>query len=306
MKSLNYFKSLSDVTRIRVYNILLNYELSVNELVQLLGMGQSGISRHLKILTNAGLLKCRRSGVWAFYSADLSEGKKNFATSSQNLFEEEATLNQDLMLAQRIIAERSLETSQFFNTIAHKWDLLKREIMGDFNLNAVIADNMNGANVIADLGCGTGELLSDLTEGGKKVIGVDSSSSMLEETRKRFLNSDTPLDLRLGELEHLPLKDKEAEVAVISLALHHLSNPEAAIAEAERILKPGGTLIIAEFEKHNNELLQKTYGDRWLGFTKKEVQGWLVDNNFITSPEKEYNVQQSLKIVVYKSVKKFK
>ena len=306
MKSLNYFKSLSDVTRIRVYNILLNYELSVNELVQLLEMGQSGISRHLKILTNAGLLKCRRNGVWAFYSADLSEGKKNFADSVQNLFEEESILNQDILLAERVIAERSLETSQFFNTIAHKWDLLKLEIMGDFDLNTVILENIDGGDIIADLGCGTGELLSTLTVGEKKVIGVDSSSSMLEETRKRFFNKNTALDLRLGELEHLPLKDKEAEVAVISLALHHLSKPEVAIIETERILKPGGTLIIAEFEKHNNELLQKAYGDRWLGFTKNEVKGWLDENNFITSSVKEYNVQQSLIIVVYKSIKKIK
>lgn len=306
MKSLNYFKSLSDITRIRVYNILLNYELSVNELVQLLEMGQSGISRHLKILTNAGLLNCRRNGVWAFYSADLSEGKKNFADSVQNLFEEESILNQDLLLAERVIAERNLETSQFFNTIAHKWDLLKLEIMGEFDLNAVILENIDGGDIIADLGCGTGELLSALTMSEKKVIGVDSSSSMLEETRKRFLNKNIPLDLRLGELEHLPLKDKEAEVAVISLALHHLSKPEAAITETKRILKPGGTLIVAEFEKHNNELLQKAYGDRWLGFTKNEVKGWLDENNFITSSVKEYNVQQSLKIVVYKSIKKFK
>ncbi len=306
MKSLNYFKALSDITRIRVYNVLLDYELSVNELVQLMGMGQSGISRHVKILTNSGLLSCRRSGVWAFYSADLSKGREKFVESVQYLFEEESILNQDLLLAQKIITGRSMETRQFFNTIAHKWDLLKLEIMGNFDLNSAIVESIDNSSEVADLGCGTGELLSVLMENKKKVIGVDSSSSMLDESRKRFADKNATVDLRLGELEHLPLKDRETEVAIISLALHHLSKPEAAIAEAGRILKPCGTLIIAEFEKHNNDSLQKAYGDRWLGFEQKEVNNWLTGNNFITSSVKEYNVQQSLKIVVYKSIKKFK
>lgn len=306
MESLNYFKSLSDITRIRVYNILLNHELSVNELVELVGMGQSGISRHLKILTDSGLLNCRRSGVWAFYSADLSKKRKPFVDSVKYLFGEESVLNQDLLLAQKIITERRQKTRQFFNNIAHKWDRLKLEIMGDFDLNAAIVNSIDNSSEVADLGCGTGELLSVLMENTQKIIGVDSSSSMLEESRKRFSDKNAGIDLRLGELEHLPLKDQEIETAIISLALHHLSKPETAIAEAERILKPGGTLIIAEFEKHENQTLQKAYGDRWLGFNQKEVKGWLDKNQFITSRIEEYNVQQSLKIVVYKSIKKFK
>ena len=306
MKSLNYFKALADATRIRIYNILLENELSVNELVRLFETGQSGISRHLKILNDSGLLKCRRSGVWAFYSADQAPENIKFIESVQFLFEEESILNQDLLKVQRIIAERSLETKQFFNTIAHKWDLLKLDIMGDFDLNAEIIESIPPCLEVADLGCGTGELLTVLTECAEKVIGVDSSPNMLEESRKRFFDKNSPIDLRLGELEHLPLRDQETEVAVISLALHHLSDPGAAVAEAARILKPGGTLIIAEFEKHENERFQKTYGDRWPGFSESEVRSWLGDNHFIISSVSRYSVQQALTISVYKSVKKFK
>ncbi len=305
MKSLNYFKALADTTRTRIYNILLMNELSVNELVQIFEMGQSGISRHLKILTDSGLLNCRRSGVWAFYSADRKPGNKKFIESVQYLFEEESILNQDLLKVQRIIAERSIETKQFFNTIAHKWDLLKLDIMGDFDLSATIIDNITPCTEVADLGCGTGELLSVLAENAEKVIGVDSSPNMLEESRKRFFDKSSAIDLRLGELEHLPLRDQEAEVAIISLALHHLSNPDAAVSEAARILKPGGTLIIAEFEKHENEKFQKTYGDRWPGFSETEVTSWLVNNHFIISSVSRHNVRQALTISVYKSVKKF-
>ncbi len=303
MKSLNYFKALADSTRIRIYNILLENELSVNELVQLFEVGQSGISRHLKILTDSGLLNCRRSGVRAFYSADQSPENEKFIGSVKYLFEEEFILNQDLLKVQRIIAERSLETRHFFNTIAHKWDLLKLDIMGDFDLNAVIIDNIPPCTEVADLGCGTGELLSILTKKAEKVIGVDSSQNMLEESRKRFFNNNSAIDLRLGELEHLPLRDQEAEVAVISLALHHLSNPGAAVAEASRILKPGGTLIIAEFQNHENESFRKTYGDRWPGFSEDEINSWIGSNHFIINSVSRYHVQQALTICIYKSVK---
>lgn len=306
MKSLNYFKALADITRIRIYNVLLYHELSVNELVQLLKMGQSGISRHLKILTESGLLNCRRHGIWAFYSADISNGSEKFIQAVQYLFKEESSLNQDLLRAQLIIKERNLETKQFFNTIAHKWDLLKLKILGSFDLNATIVENIVPGSEAADLGCGTGELLSVLKKHKIKAIGVDSSSSMLDESRKRFSGENDIVDLRLGELEHLPLRDQEVQVAVISLALHHLSDPGIALAEAKRILKPEGTLIIAEFEKHDNEILQKTYGDRWLGFNQEEVETWLIKNSFLLKKIEKHKVMQSLTIIIYKAIKKIK
>lgn len=306
MKSLNYFKALSDITRIRIYNILLHHELSVNELVLILDMGQSRISRHLKILTDSGLLKCRRNGVWAFYSADFSEVTGNFTQIIKCYFEEEPSLNQDLLRALQIIEDRSHKTKQFFNTIAHKWDLLKQDILGSFDLNSAIVESVDQCLAAADLGCGTGELISYLKKYSSRVIGVDSSSSMLGEARKRFLGENGTVDLRLGELEHLPLGDAEVDLAVISLALHHLSQPQLAISEACRILKPGGTLIIAEFDRHDNETLRKTYGDRWLGLTEKEVGSWISENSFIMSGIKTYKLQQSLTLKIYKTIKKYK
>ncbi len=303
MRSLNYYKALADITRIRIYNILLENELSVNELVRLMDIGQSGISRHLKILTDSGLLCCRRSGVWAFYSADNPTENQSFIDAAKQLFESEPVLIEDLDRAEQIVTDRHLETKRFFNTIAHKWDFLKQEIIGDFDLNAEILKLLNNSGVVADLGCGTGELLSILNRSATKVIGVDSSSNMLEEAKKRLAGSLNTVDLRLGELEQLPLRDQEADTAVISLALRHLSKPEAAFAEASRILKPGGTLVIAEFNRHENVTFQKKYGDRWPGFSEFEISGWLTDNTFNTCTVSSYSVKQSLIIRIYKSVK---
>jgi ArsR family transcriptional regulator len=301
MNSLTYFKALADSTRIRIYNVLLDHELSVNELVTLLDMGQSRVSHHVKILADAGLLTCRRSGVWSFYSAEKGQAIAGFSEAVRSLFKEESSLGDDLDTAAKIIGERSVTTRQFFNAIAPQWDSLKKEILGSFDINGAISRDLEGFHVAADLGCGTGELMSFLKHKAGRVIGVDSSQKMLEEARKRFAGHNGDVDLRLGELEHLPMKDGEADLAVISLALHHLSEPQFAIREASRVLVKGGTLIVAELEPHGNEALRKNYGDRWLGLSKEEVSDWLAQSGFKLSRVTSHNLHKSLVLHIYTS-----
>ena len=299
MQSLNYFKALSDITRIRIYNVLLSFELSVNELVALMDMGQSRISRHLKILTDSGLLRCRRNGVWAFYSAAAEQGVRTFSKAVRDLLDHEASLKPDLESAALILQQRSETTRQFFNTIAHKWDDLKGDILGDFDLNTTVVEKVGTVGCAVDLGCGTGELLSVLTGHAGRVIGVDSSSMMLAQARKRFSDNGGEADLRLGELEHLPLKDREADLAVISLALHHLSDPQAALKEAHRILSKQGVLIVAEFDRHDNEMLRKTYGDRWLGFSVDDMKTWFNHNGYVLQDVSTHDLNPSLRLNIF-------
>lgn len=129
MEIIDYFKALADETRIRLFNILLKHELSVNELVSLMDMGQSRISRHLKILTDSGLLQCRRDGVWAFYSVSRNGKEKEFAEAIRFLFHDESELTGDLINADRVMNDRKNKSKQFFNTIAHEWDDLQQQIM---------------------------------------------------------------------------------------------------------------------------------------------------------------------------------
>lgn len=274
------FKALSDETRLRLVHILLHYELSVNELVHILGMGQSRVSRHLKILAEAGLLSSRRDGLWVFYSATTDGEPRAFLRAILPFIRADAGMRADLTAAARVIDERARRTRQFFNAIAEDWDELNREVLGDFDLpGAVPAAMPEGCRTAADLGCGTGAVLERLLPGAGKLIGVDSSARMLEICRRRFppadLADDGRISLRIGEMDHLPLRDREADFAVINLVLHHLSDPAGSLREVRRILAPDGRLFVADFLRHDDETMRARYGDRRLGFDEAQLDEFL-------------------------------
>lgn len=272
MKALRYLKALSDETRLRLALVLFHYELSVNELVSLLNMGQSRISRHLKILTEAGLLQSRRDGLWVFYSAETEGQGHDFLSSVISFMQDDESCRSDLDMASRIIEERALKTRQFFNEIADDWDEMNREILGDFSLPDVILHAMpEDCGVAADLGCGTGEVLEHLRGTCRELIGVDDSPRMLELARRRFGDNMNGISLRIGELDYLPLRDGEADFICINLVLHHLSRPSTSLAEIARVLHPGGLVLVTDFDQHNQESMRTIYGDRWLGFSLDEL-----------------------------------
>ena len=277
MKALRYLKALSDETRLRLALVLFHYELSVNELVSLLGMGQSRISRHLKILTEAGLLQSRRDGLWVFYSAEPEGPGHDFLGSVIAFMQDDESCRSDLDMASRIIEERTLKTRQFFNDIADDWDEMNREILGDFSLPDVILRAVpENCGVAADLGCGTGEVLEHLRGACRELIGVDDSPRMLELARRRFGDNMNGISLRIGELDYLPLRDGEADFICINLVLHHLSRPSTSLGEIARVLHPGGLVLATDFDQHSQESMRTMYGDRWLGFSLDELSAALV------------------------------
>lgn len=281
--SLATFKALADETRLRIAHILFHYELSVNELAQILGMGQSRVSRHLKILTTAGLLSSRRDGLWVFYSAPSNGQGLKFLQAIMPFLPNEEPLTGDLLQATHILEERARKTRQFFNAIADDWDALNHEILGDFNLCAKVMDAMPAnCETAVDLGCGTGEVLAGVLEHAQAAIGVDGSARMLELCRSRLVNSEASgrLSLRIGELSHLPLADKEADFACLNLVLHHLPQPEAILPEIRRILKPSGILFLTDFLRHEDESMRIRFGDHWLGFDPDQIRQALIRNEF--------------------------
>jgi ubiquinone/menaquinone biosynthesis C-methylase UbiE len=302
-RALRYFKALSDETRLRLLNILLFKEFNVQELMGILDMGQSRVSRHLKLLQEGGLIESRRDGLWSFYRAVQSDPGRRFTDSICYLFEDQSIYQQDLDAASTLLRTGKLQSRRFFDSVASNWERMKLSVIGELDLVGEIVRLIPKAESAADLGCGSGTLLERITGKMQTVIGVDSSREMLAEAAKRLSRKADLVDLRIGELEHLPLGDGETEVAIVNLVLHHLRNPRRGLLEARRILGKGGTLILADFRKHEREMMRSRYGDHWLGFSVEEVRLWLEDGGFRIGDLHYYPVLKGLEVFVYTACK---
>ncbi|HSV98306.1 MAG TPA: metalloregulator ArsR/SmtB family transcription factor [Spirochaetota bacterium] len=301
MKALHYFKALSDQTRIRLVKLLEYKELSVNEVMAVLGMGQSRVSRHLKILTDSGLLKFRRDGLWVFYST-INGGDGRTLMDSLGFLFDDAVFANDRKIADDVAAQRVRETRNFFDSIAGEWDKIRSDLLDGFDSSLFITTSNNRYKTSLDLGCGTGDFLSQLLSISDRVIGIDNSPVMLEIARKRFEGATGKIDLRLGELEHLPLPDREADFALLNMVMHHLASPLDCFMEANRVLTAGGILKIIEFDKHTDERLRIEYGDRHLGFSEDEVLRYLEMSSFTRVSSESLSLKNGLVVRVYTSI----
>ncbi len=303
MKLITYFKALSDETRLRLFNLVMKHELNVNEIVAAMGMGQSRISRHLKILTDSGLLTSRRDGLWVFYRAVEDDYKHSAKKILLDAVKSDPELLDDVNNLEKVIIERSEEKVKYFDSIADNLPSIKKGILGNLNLSEKIAQNMPVCSVAADLGCGTGDLVPYLSEKAGKVIGVDKSPGMLDEARERFAGMNGKIDFRIGSIEHLPMRDNETDCAVINMVLHYLQHPDEVVSETARVLKKGGTLVITELEKHKVEDMRTEYGHRWLGLSSEDMMRMLKKTGFSSVKKETFNAERGLKINLFVSVK---
>lgn len=302
--AIHYFKALADETRLRLAYILTHYELNVNELVTLMNMGQSRISRHLKILTAAGLLTFRRDGLWIFYHASQSVEGYDFLHAVLPFVANSKTCRSDMAMAAALIEERSSRTKLFFNEIADDWDKLLSDVLDNFDLPRAVLEKMDTCEVACDLGCGTGAVLKAMQKKANMVIGVDGSPRMLELAKRRFSASDENISLRIGDLMHLPLRDDEADFASLIMVLHHLTYPKSVLLDAHRVIKSKGKLIIIDFNTHNEERMRTEFGDHWLGFEKETLTTMISESGFIVSEAITIPIKKgiSLHIITAKNI----
>jgi ubiquinone/menaquinone biosynthesis C-methylase UbiE/DNA-binding MarR family transcriptional regulator len=299
MQIIKQFKALSDPTRLRLLHILNEVELSVNEIVSIVDMIQSGVSRHLKILLESGLLVSRKEGSFMYYCASRHAETRALIALACDRIQEDPLFRLDLERARQIITIRKNRTKRFFSTVAPQWEGLKKEVLGNFNLNAVLKQQIKGRSSIADLGCGTGELLGRLVaDTGQRLIGVDASPEMLEQARIKLPDAGS-IELRLGEVEYLPMKDQEVDTVVMSMVLYHIFQPEKAIREVFRVLRPGGMFLLADFKHHDQEDIKNIIGGTWLGFEKKQVEEWLIHSGFSLASMDAYAVERGLSINLF-------
>jgi ArsR family transcriptional regulator len=279
---LETFKALSDQCRIRLLAILMRGEFTVQELTAIIETGQSRISHHLKTLTEAGLLSVKRQGTWSYYS--VGDTNKFFVSISEAIalqFEHMPERNADLAAVAAVFEERRKKSQEFFDRHALQWRALSQKLLPlpeyqDRLLMAV----PRGARLL-EIGVGTGDLLLKLAEIATVIFGVDHSPAMLEEARHKV--ADQPLgciDLRLGEMAHLPLPDRSVDCVIANMVLHHAADPIAVLCEIRRVLLAEGLLVIADLARHERESARDQLADQWLGFEEDELKGWLYSAGF--------------------------
>jgi ubiquinone/menaquinone biosynthesis C-methylase UbiE len=275
----------ADPSRLRILLLVEREEVSVAELQEILAMGQSRISTHLAQLKQAGMVEDRRDGKNVFYRLNAARNgdSKPFGHMIKLLREASAELPEaaDDAEALRLVLDRRQDKMRAY------FD----ELAGKFGRHYVPGRSWKGLAetlltllpplVIADLGAGEGTFSQLLARRAKKVIAVDSSSKMVEYgadlARKHGVKN---LEYRKGDLEELPVRDGAVDMAFFSQALHHAQHPARAVAEAHRILKPGGRIVVLDLLRHTYEEARELYADLWLGFTEVEVRRYLRASRF--------------------------
>ena len=279
---LDHLASLADTTRSRILLLLDRHELTVSELCAIVQLPQSTVSRHLKALADAGWAHSRADGTSNLYSLTRDELDAT-ARRLWGLVREQvgstAAAVQDQRRLQATLAERRTKSQEFFSSSAGQWDRVRDELFGDRFHLAALAALADPNWTFGDLGCGTGQLTAHLAPFVAGVIGVDESAAMLQAAKKRLLGFDN-VDLRRGELEALPIDDGRLDAAALMLVLHHVPEPEKALTEVVRVLKPGGRVLVVDMQPHDRENYRQQMGHVWLGFSDAQIQQLLEDAGF--------------------------
>lgn len=282
--TVNLLRLLADETRLRLLLLLEEEELSVAELQEILGMGQSRISSHLAQLKRAGVVEDRRAGKNVYYGLTNGRGldpqRAKVGELTRTLAREMPETQRDRTALKIALRKRQDRAREYFDQLAGRfgrsycpgrsWQALAHTMIA-----------LLPPLTVADLGAGEGTLSQLLAKNARKVIAVDNAPKMVEfgaqlAKRHGFKN----LEYRLGDIEDPPITKNSVELAIFSQALHHAIHPERALTAAHGILKKGGRVVVLDLLNHRFEKARELYADHWLGFSEVQLQQWLDEAGF--------------------------
>jgi ArsR family transcriptional regulator len=272
------FQALADPTRLRVVALLRAMELSVGELAQILGQSQPRVSRHIKILADSGIVERRKEGSWVFLT--LATGHRIdplFALIDAGADEGTVQVFQgDAARLEGVRAERALAASRYFSTHANIWDQIRSLHVAESEVERAIdgALGRDPLGLLVVVGTGTGRMIELFGRRASQAIGIDRSSEMLRLARVKLEAAGISSSLRQGDMYALPLADQTVDNIIIHQVLHYAHSPAAAIAEAARVLSPGGRLLIVDFAAHEREELRQQDAHIRLGFDDDSMRTW--------------------------------
>jgi len=277
-QTVEVLRAAGEATRLRILALLAREELAVLELTRILGQSQPRVSRHLKVLADAGLVERFPDGAWVFYRLagagpirELIDGALSMISGA------DATLAHDAERLGVVAAERAAQASQYFAVNAGEWDRIRSLYVSEGAVEAAILEAAGEGPFrrLVDLGTGTGRMLTLLGPRARSAIGLDLSRQMLNIARSNVAEAGlSACELRHGDILSVGLEDGAADLVVAHQVLHYLGEPSAAVAEAARLVAPGGRLLIVDFAPHDLEYLRTEQRHRRLGFFDNEIERW--------------------------------
>lgn len=279
-------RALADPTRLRIVFLVRRLELSVGELVQILDQSQPRVSRHIRILDEAGLLERRKEGSWVFLrpSGILTDGSLASLLADADVSQAKA-FQRDLLRLDEVRNARTDMAAHYFAAHADEWDSLRSLHIADTEVEARLAQILRSAPLgrVLDVGTGTGRIVELFAAEASRLVAIDSSPEMLRLARAKIANLSpeiaSKVDIKLGDFNMLPVGDSEFDTVIFHQVLHYAQHPEAVIAEAIRTLKPGGRLVIVDFAAHDLEELRTVHAHARLGFSDEFMKKAFNSNN---------------------------
>ena len=272
-------KAAGEETRLRVLALLSEAELTVSDLTDILRQSQPRISRHLKLLVEAGLIERFREGTWAFFRlAEHGGGAEVARGLLDHLNSDDATVARDRERLASVREARAKAAQKYFSTHAAEWDRIRQLHVADEAVEEAIAKALAGKpfRSLLDLGTGTGRMLELFGPEIERGLGLDLSLDMLGLARDRLERAGLKnCSVRQGDLYDLPLANSSFDVVILHQVLHFLDDGGRAIREAARVLRPGGRLLVVDFEPHEQEFLREQFAHRRLGFAPDTVKQWI-------------------------------
>jgi ArsR family transcriptional regulator len=269
--------ALADTTRARLLLVLERHELTVGETCAVVQLPQSTVSRHLKVLQDEGWIAARAEGTSRRYRM-AGDGDDGAAQRLWRVVREQAAAipaaAEDARRLRSVLAQRETRSQRFFSSAAGQWDRLRAELFGPRAELAGLLGLLDPSWSVGDLGCGTGQVSAALAPFVARVVAVDNSPAMLSAARERL--GDAPnVELRAGDLEALPAEDGELDAALLVLVLPYVEAPGEVVAEAARVVKPGGRVLVVDMMPHGRDDFRQTLGHQWQGFGEEQVRGWM-------------------------------
>lgn len=275
---LQALKAAAEPTRLRLLALCAHAELTVTELTQILGQSQPRVSRHLKLMCDAGLLERHREGTWAFYRLAGASANAELSKSLADLIvDDDDVVSRDFQRLETIKQNRAEAAADYFRRNAERWHEIRSLYVDESEVESAVLSIIGDRPVrdFLDIGTGTGRMLEILAPNIERGVGIDLSHDMLRVARANLEDAAfRHCQVRHGDMYNLQVPAAEFDLVVIHQVLHYAEDPALAIGEAARALKPGGLLIIVDFARHEEEFLREAHQHRWLGFEETQVAGW--------------------------------